>query len=87
MRISFLKIISISIALFALIVFFLALNIDKRYNTEKIVGKSVDNFEIKFLNKIKNLLMKFLKVFILHAKEIVIKTGIYENIALIRSSY
>ena len=39
MRISFLKIISISIALFALIVFFLALNIDKRYSTEKIVGK------------------------------------------------
>ena len=50
MRISFLKIISISIVLFALIVFFLALNIDKRYSTEKIVGKSLDNFEIKFLN-------------------------------------
>ena len=50
MRISFLKIISISIALFALIVFFLALNIDKRYNTEKIVGNNIDNFEIVFLN-------------------------------------
>ena len=34
----------------SLIVFFLALNIDKRYSTEKIVGKSVDDFEIKFLN-------------------------------------
>ena len=50
MKISFLKIISISLAVFALIVFFLALNIDKRYSTEKIVGKSVDNFEIIFLN-------------------------------------
>ena len=50
MKISFLKIISISLAAFALIVFFLALNIDKRYNTEKIVGNSVDNFEIIFLN-------------------------------------
>ena len=50
MKISFLKIISISLAAFALIVFFLALNIDKRYNTEKIVGKYIDNFEIIFLN-------------------------------------
>ena len=50
MKISFLKIISISLVVFALIVFFLALNIDKRYSTEKIVGKSVDNFEIIFLN-------------------------------------
>ncbi len=33
------------------------------------------------------MLIKFLKVFILITKEIVIKTGIYENIALIRSSY
>ena len=50
MKISFPKIISISLVVFALIVFFLALNIDKRYSTEKIVGKSVDDFEIKFLN-------------------------------------
>ena len=50
MKISFPKIISISLVIFALIVFFLALNIEKRYSTEKIVGKSVDNFEIKFLN-------------------------------------
>ena len=46
---------------------------------------------LKFLNKknifIQKMLIKFLKVFILIAKEIVIKTGIYENIALIRSSY
>ena len=44
MKISFPKIISISLVVFALIVFFLALNIDKRYSTEKIVGKSVDDF-------------------------------------------
>ena len=50
MKISFLKIISISLIAFALIVFFLALNIDKKYSTEKIVGKNVDNFEIVFLN-------------------------------------
>ena len=50
MKISLPKIISISLVVFALIVFFLALNIDKRYSTEKIVGKSVDDFEIKFLN-------------------------------------
>ena len=50
MKISFLKIISISLVAFALLVFFLALNTDKRYSTEKIVGKSVDNFEIIFLN-------------------------------------
>ena len=50
MKISFLKIISISLVAFAIVVFFLALNIDKRYNTEKIVGNSVDNFEIIFLN-------------------------------------
>ena len=50
MKISFPKIISISLVVFALIVFFLALNIEKRYSTEKIVGKSVDDFEIKFLN-------------------------------------
>ncbi len=33
------------------------------------------------------MLIKFLKVFILITKEIVIKTRKYENIALIRSSY
>ena len=50
MKISFLKIISISLVAFAIVVFFLALNIDKRYNTEKIVGNNIDNFEIVFLN-------------------------------------
>ncbi len=50
MKIGFLKIISISLVAFAIIVFFLALNIDKRYNTEKIVGNNIDNFEIIFLN-------------------------------------
>ena len=50
MKISFLKIILISLVAFALIVFFLALKIEKRYSTEKIVGKSLDNFEIEFLN-------------------------------------
>ncbi|MDC3152173.1 redoxin family protein [Pelagibacteraceae bacterium] len=51
MKISFLKIISISLSLFMILVFFLALNIDKRYSTEKIVGKELENFEIKFLLK------------------------------------
>ena len=50
MKIGFLKIISISLVAFAIVVFFLALNIDKRYNTEKIVGNNIDNFEIVFLN-------------------------------------
>lgn len=49
MKISFIKIILVSLIIFTIIVFFLALNIDKRYSTEKIVGKNVDNFEIKFL--------------------------------------
>ena len=48
MKISFLKIISISLVAFALLVFFLALNTDKRYSTENIIGKEVDNFQIKF---------------------------------------
>ena len=50
MKIGFLKIISISLVAFAIIVFFLALNIDKKYSTENIVGNNVDNFEIVFLN-------------------------------------
>ena len=49
MKISFLKIILISLTIFTILVFFLALNIDKRYSTEKIVGKNLENFEIKFL--------------------------------------
>ena len=50
MKISFFKIISISLVAFALIVFFLALNVEKKYSTEKIVGKNLENFEITFLN-------------------------------------
>ena len=59
----------------------------------EILKKSIYHYilrYLKFLNKnifIQNMLIKFLKVFILITKEIVIKTGIYENIALIRSSY
>ena len=49
MKISFLKIISIFLTIFIILVFFFALNIDKKYSTEKIVGKNLDNFEIKFL--------------------------------------
>tara|TARA_B100001057_G_scaffold307332_1_gene307426 strand:+ start:2304 stop:2828 length:525 start_codon:yes stop_codon:yes gene_type:complete len=49
MKISILKIIFVSLIAFTIIVFFLALNTDKRYNTKKLVGKNVDNFEIKFL--------------------------------------
>ena len=37
---------------------FRSLNIDKRYNTEKIVGNNVDNFEIVFLNNDKILKKK-----------------------------
>ena len=49
MKTSFFKIISVSLIIFTITVFFLALNIDKRYSTEKIVGKTLDSFEIKFL--------------------------------------
>jgi len=49
MKISFLKIILISLIIFTASVFFIALNIDKRYSTEKLIGKQIDNFEIKFL--------------------------------------
>ena len=50
MRINIFKIILISLVSFTIIVFFLALNLDKKYSTEKIVGKNIDNFEIKFLH-------------------------------------
>ena len=49
MKISFLKIISIFLTIFIILVFFFALNIDKKYSTEKIVGKNLDNFEKKFI--------------------------------------
>lgn len=34
---------------FTIIVFFIALNVDKRYSTENVVGKKIDSFKIKFL--------------------------------------
>ncbi len=49
MKITFSKIISVFLIIFTIIVFFLALNIDKRYSTENILGKKIDDFEIKFL--------------------------------------
>tara|TARA_B100001741_G_C16454521_1_gene552022 strand:- start:295 stop:816 length:522 start_codon:yes stop_codon:yes gene_type:complete len=49
MRVSIFKIISLSLILFIIVIFFVALNIDKRYSTENIVGKKIDNFKIKFL--------------------------------------
>ncbi len=51
MKISFYKSLSFLLIGFVLFVFFLALKDDKRYNTEKIIGKEIDNFEIKFLSK------------------------------------
>ncbi len=50
MKASFLKIISFCLIVFTIVVFFIALNIDKRYSTENIVGTKVDNFKIKFLS-------------------------------------
>ena len=49
MRVSIFKIISLCLILFIIVIFFVALNIDKRYSTENIVGKKIDNFKIKFL--------------------------------------
>ena len=49
MRVSIFKIISFCLILFIIVIFFVALNIDKRYSTENIVGKKIDNFKIKFL--------------------------------------
>ena len=49
MKISIFKILSIALVVFITIVFFLALNMDKRYSTEAIVGKKIDNFEIDIL--------------------------------------
>ena len=54
MKVSFLKIISFCLVIFTIIVFFIALNIDKRYSTENIIGKKIDNFKIKFLSHDQN---------------------------------
>ena len=49
MRVSILKIISFCLISFTIVVFFIALNVDKRYSTENVVGKKIDSFKIKFL--------------------------------------
>ena len=49
MKIGFLKFISLASIIFIIFVFFLALDKDNKYSTEKIVGKKIDNFTIKFL--------------------------------------
>ena len=49
MKINLTKIILTILILFIISVFYLALSEDKRYSTEKIVGREVDNFEIKLL--------------------------------------
>ena len=49
MRISILKIIFVSLISFIILIFFLALNIEKKYSTEKLIGRKIDNFEIKYL--------------------------------------
>ena len=51
MRISIFQITVILLVSFFIVVFFLALNLDTKYTTEKLVGKKVDNFEIKYLSK------------------------------------
>ena len=49
MKNSFFKIILLSLIEFTILVFFLALGEDNKYDTKKLVGNEVDNFEIKFL--------------------------------------
>ncbi len=50
MKLSFLKIISFFLIIFTIVVFFIALNVDKRYSTENIIGKKIDSFKIKLLS-------------------------------------
>ena len=51
MKLNILKISLTFLVSFVIIVFFLALNLEKRYSTEKLVGKKIDSFEIKYLFK------------------------------------
>ncbi len=51
MKTNFIKISLISLVSFIILVFFLALNDDKKYNTEKLIGKKIANFEIKHFFK------------------------------------
>ncbi len=51
MKMNILKISLIFLVSFIIIIFFLALSVEKKYSTEKLVGKKIDNFEIKHLYK------------------------------------
>ncbi len=51
MKNSIFKTAIISLVSFILIIFFLALKLDTNYSTEKLVGKKLDNFEIKYYLK------------------------------------
>ncbi len=51
MRKNLFKIIFLILTAFSIVVFFLALGDDNKYDTKKLVGKEIDNFEIKFLLK------------------------------------
>jgi len=50
MKLTFLKIISLFLILFTITIFYVALNIDKKYSTENIIGKKIESFKIKFLS-------------------------------------
>ena len=49
MKLTILKIISFCLIFFTITVFYIALNIDKKYSTENIIGKKIESFKIKFL--------------------------------------
>lgn len=49
MKVSILKIISFFLVIFTIAIFFIALNVDKRYSTKNILGEKIDSFKIKFL--------------------------------------
>ena len=51
MKNNFFKIILLSLTAFLIVMFFLALGEDNKYSTKKLVGKEIDDFEIKFLIK------------------------------------
>ncbi len=51
MKMNIFKISLIFVVSFIIIIFFLALSVEKKYSTEKLVGKKIDNFEIKHLYK------------------------------------
>lgn len=49
MKIRFFKIISFCLVFFIIIIFYIALNVDKRYSTENIIGNKIGSFTIKYL--------------------------------------